>query len=254
MRYVIANWKMYPTVGEAVGLFRAIQDGLGAAADRADRVPLPIICPPFLALVAVRALMDERLVRLGAQNCHWEQAGPYTGEISAAMLADAVDYVLVGHSERRAVGETEEHVAKKVAAVGQAGLVPIVFVGEDSPTDAGIRQSEERLRHRLSRVDLADTSVLVVYEPVWAIGAERPADAEHVREAAEHLKVTLRELGAARPQVLYGGTVRRDNVERFAALEVLDGVGATRGSLDAREFLDILSQVARSSPGAPRAP
>ncbi len=249
MKYVIANWKMYPTVGEAVALFRAIQNGLAAGAGGGRSLPMPIICPPFLALVPLRAVMDQRLVRLGAQNCHWEQKGPYTGEISPAMLRDVVDYVLVGHSERRAVGETDEYVAKKVSAVVEAGLVPIVFVGEDSPTGKGIRQSEERLRHRLSRVDLAETPVLVVYEPVWAIGAEQPAQAERVREVAEHLKETLRGLGAMRPEVLYGGTVRRDNVERFAALEVLDGVGATRGSLDAEEFCDILAQVARTSPG-----
>jgi triosephosphate isomerase len=252
VRYVVANWKMYPTLGEARRLLAAIQDGLrdlqGAGPDLAT--PVPIICPPFPALVPLRALIDPRVVRLGAQNCHWERAGPYTGEVSVAMLEGIVDYVLLGHSERRAAGETDDDVARKVTTVADAGLVPVVFVGEDAPTGEGIAESEERLRHRLAHVDLAARTVLVVYEPVWSIGADHPADPEHVRAAVEHLKEAMGELGDAHPQVLYGGSVRRDNVGRFARLEVLDGVGATRGSLDAEEFLHIVGAVSTGGPEA----
>lgn len=244
MKYLLANWKMYTTAIEAVALFGDIQQGLRERADRGRRLPLPIICPPFLSLVPIRALTDHELVRLGAQNCHWEAEGPYTGEISPTMLADVADYVLIGHSERRAAGETDEQIAKKVRAASKAGLIPILFVGEDERTDAAAHQTEERLARGVSGVDLEEDRVLVVYEPTWAVGADRPADAGHVEELVQHLKTHLRELGATDPEVIYGGTVAGDNIDQFARLEVLDGVGATRASLDAREFLEMLDRLA----------
>ncbi|MBW3581425.1 MAG: triose-phosphate isomerase, partial [Actinobacteria bacterium] len=183
------------------------------------------------------------LVRLGAQNCHWEPEGAYTGEVAAPMLRGLVDYVMVGHSERRAAGETDDQVADKVAAVAGAGLVPILFVGEDEQGDDALAQTEQRLRHGLRGVDLTRQHVLVVYEPTWAIGAERPAGAEYVGPVVEHLKAELRRLGSSRPEVLYGGTVADENVEQFARLDALDGVGATRGSLDADRFLAMIDRV-----------
>lgn len=97
-------------------------------------------------MVLLEALADQRVVRLGAQNCHWEREGPYTGEVSSRMLRGLVDYVMVGHSERRTGGETEEQIAGKVAAVAEAGLVPILFVGEDTRDDDAIRHTEQRGR------------------------------------------------------------------------------------------------------------
>ncbi len=233
LKYFLANWKMYPTVDEARERVEAMQRGLRERATSGAVVPRVIVCPPFVALAPVAAVADGRFVWLGAQNCHWEPEGPYTGEVSARMLRGLVDYVMAGHSERRTAGETDDHVARKVAAVVENGLTPILFVGEDEEGDDAVGVTEQRLRRALVGVDVAAHAVLVVYEPAWAIGAEHPADPEHVRAAVEHLKGTLGELGDARPQVLYGGTVRRNNVERFAGLGVLDGVGATRGSLDA---------------------
>src|SRR5829696_7429644 len=98
MRYVLANWKMYPTVDEAVALLGAIQAGLGERTRGDGTPPRVIVCPPFVALVPLRALADDRLVGLGAQNCHWESEGPYTGEVSPRMLRRVVDYGMVGHS------------------------------------------------------------------------------------------------------------------------------------------------------------
>jgi triosephosphate isomerase len=244
MKYLLANWKMYTTAIEAVALFGDIQQGLRERAEAGKRFPLPIICPPFLSLVPIRALTDHELVRLGAQNCHWEAEGPYTGEISPTMLRDVADYVLIGHSERRAAGETNEVIAKKVNAAAEAGLTPILFVGEDEPTDAAAQETDERLAVGVSSVDLKEHPVLVVYEPTWAVGADRPAEAGHVQEVVDHLKVRLRELGAGDPEVIYGGTVTGDNIDQFARLEVLDGVGATRASLDAGEFLEMLDRLA----------
>ena len=252
MKYLLANWKMYTTVGDAIDLLEKIQEGLRDRSSRLDALPMPIICPPFLSLLTLRSAMDERLVRLGAQNCHWELEGPYTGEISPSMLQGIVDYVLLGHSDRRAAGETDEQIAKKVAAAAGVGLVPILFVGEDERGDGAGDQIDERFTTGLSRVDLARERVLVVYEPTWAIGSDRPAEADHVGRVVEHLKRRLRQMGSSEPEVIYGGTVTDENVEDFVELEILDGVGATRASLDAAQFLAMIDRVAQIAPSATR--
>jgi triosephosphate isomerase len=240
--YVLVNWKMFPAVDEALVLFGAIKAGLRERAQAGARLPRVIICPPFVSLALVRAVVDDAVVGLGAQNCHWEQRGPYTGEISVGMLRDLVDYVMLGHSERRAAGESDEEIAKKVSAVAEAALVPILFVGEDDQSEDAIRQTEQRLRQGLSAVDPERHSVLVVYEPTWAVGAEQAAPIEHVRRSVEHLKRVLTELGVSRPAILYGGTVSEDNLEQFLGLDVLDGWGATRASLDAERFLRMIDK------------
>jgi len=255
VKYVLANWKMYPTPDRAVELLATVQAGLE---DRLPAIPTAltvIVCPPSVSIPSLQRVIEPRLVRLGAQNCHWESEGPYTGEISAVMLKGLVDYVLVGHSERRAAGETDLQVARKVAAVADAGLTPILFVGEDEPTDTALGEAERRLTQGLAEVDLAMHQVLIVYEPTWAIGAEQPARAKHVSRVVEHLKERLGDLGASEPRILYGGTVNGDNVEQFADVEALDGVGATRAGLEAAEFLRIVDRVALagSDPGGPGA-
>ncbi|MFN2504961.1 MAG: triose-phosphate isomerase, partial [Acidimicrobiales bacterium] len=137
MKYLLANWKMHTTVEQAVALVQVIQEGLRERTSRGRQLPSVIVCPPFVSLAPVRAVVDERLVRLGAQNCHWEKEGPHTGEIPPVMLTGLAQYVLVGHSERRAAGESDEQIARKVMAAAAADLTPILFVGEDEPgTDA----------------------------------------------------------------------------------------------------------------------
>ena len=244
MKYVLSSWKMYPTVDQAQASFEAIQAGLQERAQRGTVLPRVILCPPFLSLVPFAALVDHRLLALGAQNCHWEAEGPHTGEISPRMLQGLVDYVLVGHSERRAAGETDEQVAWKVAAVARHGMTPILLVGEDDPGEDAILRSEQRLRQGLSGVDVRTQPVLVVYEPTWAIGTEETASASHVSRSVTHLKGVLAEMGAREPQILYGGSVNDDNVDALAPLDVLDGVGAGRASLDAAQFLRLLDQLA----------
>jgi len=244
VRYVLANWKMYPTVDQARQLFVAIQDGLRDRADAGAVLPRPIVCPPFVALAPLRAVADDRLARLGAQNCHWQQEGAYTGEVSPRMLRGLAEYVMVGHSERRAAGETDDQIAGKVAAVAHAGLVPILFVGEDRPSDDAWACTAARLRRGLSQVDVGRQRILVVYEPAWAIGAEHAAGAGQVGGVVEQVKALLRDRGATGPEVLYGGTVNEGNIEAFAALDVLDGVGATRASLDAGRFLGLVDRLA----------
>ncbi len=244
MKYVLSSWKMYPTVDQAQASFEAIQAGLHERAQGGTVLPRVILCPTFLSLVPFAAIVDLRLIALGAQNCHWEAEGAYTGEISARMLQGLVEYVLVGHSERRAAGETDEQVAWKVAAVARHGLTPILLVGEDDPGEDAILRSEERLRQGLSGVEVSTQPVLVVYEPTWAIGTEETASPSHVGRSVTHLKAVLAEIGATEPKVLYGGSVNDDNVGALAGLDVLDGVGAGRASLDAAQFLRLIDQVA----------
>lgn len=244
VKYILSSWKMYPTVDEARSSFEAIQAGLQERAQHGTALPRVILCPPFLSLVPFAASVDQRVLALGAQNCHWEAQGPYTGEISPRMLQGLVDYVLVGHSERRAAGETDEQIARKLAAVADHGLTPILLVGEDEPEEDAIRGSEQRLRHGLSGITVSTQPVLVVYEPTWAIGTAETASPSHVTRSVEHLKGVLAELGAKEPKVLYGGSVNDDNVDALARLDVLDGVGAGRASLDAAQFLRLVDHVA----------
>lgn len=243
MKYLLANWKMYTTVDQAVALVQAIQQGLRERAAQGQRLPCVIVCPPFVSLVPLRAVVDEQLVHLGAQNCHWEKEGPYTGEISPIMLTGLAQYVLVGHSERRTANESDEQIARKVTAIAQAGLTPILFVGEDQPGAGARAQTEYRLRQGLSRIDPGQQTVLVVYEPARAVGADHAADTEYVQEMVTNLKDLLCQLGASDPEVIYGGTVKKENVEQFARLDVLDGVGATRASLNTHSFLAMIDRM-----------
>lgn len=248
MKYLLANWKMYTTVPESVALFGQIQEGLRHRASRHQVLPVPIICPPYLSLIAIRALADHRLVRLGAQNCHWEPEGPHTGEISPRMLKDVADYVLIGHSERRAAGETDDQISRKVASAAKEGLTPILFVGEEERSDAAAFETERQLKEGLSRLDIGTYRFLVVYEPAWCVGADRPAEAGYVAGVVEHLKSLLVQMGAREPEIIYGGTVTDENVHRFAQLDILDGVGATRASLKAERFLEMTDRLAEASP------
>lgn len=243
MKYLLSNWKMYPTTVEAVALFSDVQRGLRQRADAGRRLPETIIFPPFLALPVIRTFLDDHLVRLGGQNCHWESCGPYTGEISPTMLREVADYVMLGHSERRKAGETDDRVAAKVEAAAAAGLTPVLCVGEDERTDSAASQSELRLASALRRFDPVRHRILVVYEPTWAVGGDRPADVGYVCEVVEHLKARMVATGIQTPRVIYGGTVTAENVAQFAALDILDGVGATRACLEAEDFLALVDRL-----------
>jgi triosephosphate isomerase len=247
MKYVLTNWKMYlDRTGEAE-LFDAVQARLGERFGSGSVPVSVIVCPSFVSLVALHAAMDAGLVRLGAQNCHWESEGPFTGEVSPKTLQGLVDFVLVGHSERRTAGETDEQIAKKVAAAAAAGLTPILLVGEDEPTNAAFEQTNARLTEGLADVDLSRHDVVVVYEPTYAIGAHEAAPTDHIQGVVEQVKDRLAQLGAKQPQVIYGGTVNADNVDELAHLDVLDGVGAGRAALDPDEFLLIVDRVAQAT-------
>jgi triosephosphate isomerase len=240
--YIAANWKMNKTVAEAAEFVDALLPRI--AATRCDVV----ICPSFLALQEVVERRRGTAVRVAAQNMHEEQAGAFTGEVSAPMLVELdVDAVVLGHSERRQYfGETDEALARKVPAALAAELEPILCVGEsEAARDAG--ESEEVLERQL-QADLAGVEsldlerVVVAYEPIWAIGTGRTATPEIAQEACAFIRDVLRLRGAEadKVRILYGGSVKAANAAELLSGPDVDGALVGGAALDPVEFAGIV--------------
>jgi triosephosphate isomerase len=240
--YVAANWKMHKTVAEAAEFVDALLPRI--AATQHDVV----VCPPYLALSEVVGRARGSAVRVAAQNMHEEDAGAFTGEVSAPMLVEAgVDAVVLGHSERRLhFGETDEALARKVPAALAAGLEPILCVGEsEEARDAGQTEGvlERQLRADLAAVEPADLArVVVAYEPIWAIGTGRTATPEQAQEACAFVRDVLRERGgeADAVRILYGGSVKPANAAELIARPDIDGALVGGASLDPDDFAAIV--------------
>jgi triosephosphate isomerase len=245
------NWKMNLTTGESVDFVRSIRRGLNEIRG-ADRV----LCPPFTALPTVKDLLSATDIGLGAQNMHWQDKGAYTGEISPIMLKELCQYVILGHSERRAYfGETDQGVNRKIKAALSHGLLPIVCVGEtETEYDAG--QTKEVVSGQvrgcvdgLSAEQVA--SLVIAYEPVWAIGTGKAATAAG---AGAVIGLTIRgtlselysEATAQAVRVQYGGSVKPANVAEFMAHPDIDGalVGGASLKPDFVELVRIAAEVA----------
>jgi triosephosphate isomerase len=240
--YIAANWKMHKTIAEAASFVDAFLPRI--AATQHDVV----ICPPYLALSEVVERSRGSAVRVAAQNVHEEDAGSFTGEVSAPMLVEAdVDAVILGHSERRQYfNETDEALARKVPAALAAGLEPILCVGEsEEARDAG--QTEAILVRQL-QADLAEVGgshlaeVVMAYEPIWAIGTGRTATPEQAQEACAFIRDVLREQGSAADavRILYGGSVKPANAVELLAQPDIDGALVGGASLDPEEFAAIV--------------
>jgi triosephosphate isomerase len=242
---VAANWKMHKTHLEAI---QAVQK-LSYLLDRKDSELVEVvICPPFTALRSIQTLLEgDRLdYALGAQDVHWEEKGAFTGEISPGMLAALkCRYVIVGHSERRQhFGETDQSVRRKVRAVFAAGMVPILCVGETlEERDAGRTEDRvgEQVKSALGGLDEPEVSSLVVaYEPIWAIGTGRnaePGDAGEVISLIRKTAGAMSSPAAARSmRVQYGGSVKAGNIRDFMAHPEIDGALVGGASLDPEEF------------------
>lgn len=245
MRTIIAgNWKMYRTRPEAVALVNGILAGAGPVP--ADRELL--VFPPATAIAAVAERCRYSRVRVGGQNLHPQTEGAFTGEVSAAMLLEAgATYVLVGHSERRAIfGEDDAFLAHKVRAALDAGLEPVFCLGETlADREAGATEAVIALQVRqgLGELSAADLARLVVaYEPVWAIGTGRTATPDQAGEAHRFLRRQLAEgwgpAGAGVP-LLYGGSVKPQNAAELLARPEINGVLVGGASLEAGSFLGI---------------
>jgi triosephosphate isomerase len=241
---IAGNWKMFKTAGAGAALAREIAAGLRPGG------PEVIVFPPATALHAVAEAVQGTPVKVGGQNMHFAREGAFTGEVSALMLKDAgCTHVLLGHSERRHVfGEDDEMVAKKTRAAADAGLVPVVCVGETLPEREGRRTLEvvERQLERALRQVSADEAgrLAVAYEPVWAIGTGQVATPEQAQEVhafiRKRLAVSHGDPVAGATRILYGGSVKPDNIAGLLALPDVDGALVGGASLDAAPFLKIV--------------
>ncbi len=245
-RIVAGNWKMYKTVPEAMELAAAI-----AAAAPKDGAGEIVVCPPFVNLTAVAAAIKGSAVRLGAQNMHWEEKGAFTGEIAAEMLKSAgCQYVILGHSERRQYfGETDATVNKKIKRALAVGLHPIVCVGETldqrkaGTTDSVVGDQVTGCFADLS-AEQAQTMV-IAYEPVWAIGTGVTATSEQAQEVHHFIRTLLAQLYseavAQAVRIQYGGSMKPDNAAQLLAQPDIDGGLIGGASLDAKSFLQIVT-------------
>jgi triosephosphate isomerase (TIM) len=245
---VAGNWKMNTTLAEAVALVDAMRADLEAVAG-VDRV----LCPPFVSLAALHDRLAGSPVRLGAQNLYYEAKGAFTGEISPAMLVGLVDYVILGHSERRHIfGENDELINRKVQAALTNGLRPILCVGETlAENESGQTDAVVSRQLRLGLAGVASLErVVLAYEPVWAIGTGRPATPEGANTTMEALRAQVRGLhGAAADDVriLYGGSVTAENFAAFMAMPAIDGGLVGGASLNPASFVAIARQAAARS-------
>ena len=249
--FVAGNWKMFKTVSEARHFVSELVPGLQAV-----RGVEKVLCPPYMALMAVAALLEGTEIGLGAQNMYWEVSGAYTGEVSPAMVAELCRYVILGHSERRTYfHETDESVNRKVKSALAHGLIPIVCVGETlveneagQTTQVVSRQIYEGLSGLTTSPDLAATSadsLVIAYEPVWAIGTGRAATAVGANAVvADVIRPALADLFgeafARSVRVLYGGSVNSANAAEFFAQADIDGALVGGASLKVAEFTGIV--------------
>jgi triosephosphate isomerase len=229
---IAANWKMYKGPAEAAEFCLALRE------QRLDGVDV-VVCPPYVSLAVVVQLLAGTEIAVAAQNAHWETEGPYTGEISPAMLWELGVYgVIVGHSERRQYfGDTDDVVARRAHGALTAGLFVIACVGEtEEEREQG--RTEEVLRRQISVLE-PDDNLVVAYEPVWAIGTGKTATPELAQEAHSFLKSVLD------VPVLYGGSVKPDNAEALLAQPDVDGALVGGASLDLESFTEICLAGAR---------
>jgi len=243
---IAGNWKCNMRLDTAYQLAAGIHE-------RADEIAgvEKILCPPFIYLATVEAAITMSSIRLGAQDVHWEDDVAATGEIGPQQLEELVDYVIIGHSERRHVfGETDEAVNRKVKAALAAGLLPIMCVGETlEEREAGEMESVlvRQTRSGLKGADIPETFV-IAYEPVWAIGTGRAATADDAEQAIALVRKEVAGMfgqgTADAVRILYGGSVNAENIGQFMEREEIDGGLVGGASLKVDAFCGIIEGAA----------
>jgi triosephosphate isomerase len=243
---IAGNWKMYLTRAEAVELASAVAD---AGKGRTDREVM--IAPAYLSLAAVKEAVADSPVRVAAQNVAWEKQGAFTGEISPPMLQDVgVDMVILGHSERRHVfGEDNAMVNRRLVGALQFGLTPILCVGEtleEREQGNTFKTVEEQLSQGLKDVQADQMEqVVVAYEPVWAIGTGKTASKEQAQEVHAFIRSALADLYkktlADSVRILYGGSVKPENIDSLMAQPDVDGALVGGAALQAESFARIIN-------------
>ena len=248
--FVAGNWKMNKTVEEARALVAEMLPGLQEVKSVEQ-----VLCPPFMSLMPVSAMLVGTEIGLGAQNLHWEEKGAFTGEVSPGMVKEFCKYVIIGHSERRTYfGETDETVNKRTLAALAKGLVAIVCIGETlADNEAGQTAAviERQIREGLKNIPVEQlTRLVIAYEPVWAIGTGRAATGPDAnRVVAAMIRPALRELHgkavADATRVLYGGSVTGSNAAEFFSQPEIDGALVGGASLKPSDFVEIVRAAAR---------
>ncbi len=245
--FIAGNWKMFKTVHEAIVFAKELK----ILVKDASGVEI-VVAPPFTAVHAVAEALRNTNVFVSAQDLHWEKEGAFTGEVSAAMIKDAgAEYVIIGHSERRRLfGETDLAVNRKTSAAIAAGLTPIVCIGETlEEREAGqmLAVLDRQIKDGLDRLTGEQVADLVVaYEPVWAIGTGRNATAAQAEEAHLHIRGRLRQWFGANAadhcHVIYGGSVKADNIAELVLEPDVDGALVGGASLDLASFSAIVTR------------
>lgn len=246
---IVGNWKMNANHLEAIQMVQKLSYRLDL--DDFARVEV-VVAPPFTSLRSIQILIetDRMRIGLGAQNVFWEDKGAYTGEVSASMLSKlAVSHVIVGHSERRQLlGETDQMVNKKTKAVLNAGMRPVVCVGETlEEHEAGQAETivVNQVKAGLARIDPDSVgSISIAYEPIWAIGTGRTALPDQAGQMAGAIRETLVDVAGSNAsdevRILYGGSVNPANIKDFMAKSHIDGALVGGASLDPDEFAAIV--------------
>jgi triosephosphate isomerase (TIM) len=244
---IAGNWKMFKTVHEAVLYIKELR-----ALVRDARNVDVVVAPPFTAIHAASEVARNTNIEIAAQDLYWEREGAFTGEVSGPMIREAgADYVIVGHSERRTrFGETDVMVNRKIRAALGAELTPIACIGETlEQRDANqtLAVLDDQLKVGFDDLTAAQVQEIVIaYEPVWAIGTGRNATPEQAQEAHQHIRTRLRQWfggdAAEQCRILYGGSVKPDNIRSLALQPDVDGALIGGASLDARAFSDIVHQ------------
>jgi triosephosphate isomerase len=248
--FIAGNWKMFKTVHEAVVYAKELRSLVKDIGD----VEI-VVAPPFTAIHGVAEAARNTNIGVAGQDLHWEREGAYTGEVSAAMLKEAgAEYVIIGHSERRTLfGETDATVNLKAIAALGAGLTPIICIGEtldQREREETLAVLDRQIKDGLDGLTADQIAALVVaYEPIWAIGTGRNATPAQAAEAHAHIRRRLKQWfgadGADQCHIIYGGSVKPDNIRDLVSQPDVDGALVGGASLDVRAFVDI---VARSRP------
>ena len=247
-KVIIANWKMQLSLSETIDLAMKIK-----AKFTNFKKATVAVCPNFISLESVRKILKGGPVKLGAQDVFWENKGPYTGEISPTALKEVgCEYVIIGHSERRKhLRENYEYIHKKIkAALNVEGLIPVVCIGETlEERDGGLTLSvlDRQIDAGLAGLTSEQvTGLVIAYEPVWAIGTGRNATPAQAGEAHAHIRARLHQTwgaGASKAcHIIYGGSVKPDNIKDLVAIDDVDGALVGGASLDPQAFFQIVSR------------
>jgi len=246
---IVANWKCNPeTQEEAKRLFEEIKKGIGKSNAEV------VLCPPAIFLPVIG--FQGSGIKIGSQDCFWENKGTFTGQISPSMLKDAgCEYVVIGHSERRKLGETDEEINKKLKAAFNAGLKPILCVGESCGQGEVCEARENNQAHDVVKRQLESAfsnitigkSVIIAYEPVWAIGSGNPCPIEAALDMnvfiKEAVKELLGEIAAKKTIIIYGGSVDENNAITYITKAKMQGLLVGGASLKPEKFIKIINSI-----------